>query len=144
MGYWTKKEGKRSYHHTAPISSCYALYEGVRLLLEESLPVVQKRYQTGGDELRKALEARGFNYAVKDPKNRLPNLHCVYPPDNIDEAKLRKNLLERGVEIGAGLGLFAGKAVRIGLMGANANIETVHKFVKILDEVLPKSSKSNL
>ncbi len=109
LGYWQKKEGRRAYHHTAPISSCYALHEGIRLLLEEGLDHVQARHKEAAEALRQGLEARGFSYAVKDPQNRLPNLHCVYPPGNIDEARLRKNLLEQGIEIGAGLGSFAGK-----------------------------------
>jgi aspartate aminotransferase-like enzyme len=57
------------------------------------------------------------------------------------ELKLRKNFLERGVEIGAGLGAFAGKAVRFGLMGANSNMEIVQKVASLLDEVLPLSKK---
>jgi len=141
LGYWQKKEGKRSYHHTAPISSLYGLYEGVRLILDEGLHNVQKRHKEAGEALKKELESRGFVYAVKEVGNRLPNLHCVYPPEDVDEAKLRKNLLEKGVEIGAGLGSFAGKAVRVGVMGANATVETVQKFVKMLDEVLPHSKK---
>jgi len=144
MTYWQKKEGKRAYHHTAPISSVYALYEGVRLLLDEGLPNVQERYKKSAEVLRNVLESRGFTYAVKDANNRLPNLHCVYPPDNIDELKLRKNLLDLGVEIGAGLGSFAGKAVRVGLMGANANIETIEKFTSLLDKAIPLSMKSKI
>ncbi len=50
--------------------------------------------------------------------------------------------MDRKVEIGAGLGIFAGKAVRVGLMGAvNANLETVQYFLKALDEVMPLSQK---
>jgi aspartate aminotransferase-like enzyme len=58
------------------------------------------------------------------------------------EAKLRKSFLDRNIEIGAGLGIFAGKAVRVGIMGSvNANVETVQSFLKVLDEVLPQSHK---
>ncbi len=76
----------------------------------------------------------------------------------IVELKLRKNLLAEGIEIGAGLGSFAGKvcirsnekiqpvtlllqAVRVGLMGVNATVETVNKFVTVLDKVMPNSQK---
>jgi alanine-glyoxylate transaminase/serine-glyoxylate transaminase/serine-pyruvate transaminase len=68
LGYWHKKEGRRAYHHTAPISSCYALHEGIRLILEEGLEHVQKRHKEAAEVLKKGLESRGFNYAVKDPK----------------------------------------------------------------------------
>lgn len=33
LGYWHKKEGKRTYHHTAPISSIYSLHEGIPIHL---------------------------------------------------------------------------------------------------------------
>jgi alanine-glyoxylate transaminase/serine-glyoxylate transaminase/serine-pyruvate transaminase len=142
LSYWQKKEGKRAYHHTAPISSVYSLYEGVRNILEETLPVVQKRYSLASEELKKGLESRGFQYVVKDINNRLPNLHCVYPPENIDETLLRKYLLNTyGVEIGAGLGSLAGKAIRVGLMGINANIEVVQQFFVYLDDALIHSKK---
>lgn len=142
LGYWQKKEGRRAYHHTAPISSCYGLHEGIRLILEEGLQNVQQRHKQAAQLLRNGLEARGFRYVVKDAMNRLPNLHCVFPPENIDEAKLRKNFLSEGVEIGAGLGSLSGKAVRIGLMGkVNANTETVNHFFEILDRITPNSTK---
>jgi len=144
LGYWQKTEGRRAYHHTAPITSCYALHEGIRLILEEGLENVQARHQHAAKVLREGLEARGFSYAVIEPANRLPNLHCVYPPNNIDEAKLRKNLWDQGIEIGAGLGSFAGKAVRIGVMGkVNANEEVVKNFLLVLDTVMPNSFKLN-
>ena len=42
----------------------------------------------------------------------------VSVPDGIDEAKIRRDVLNRyNLEIGAGLGVFAGKVWRIGLMG---------------------------
>ena len=68
MGYWQKKEGRRAYHHTAPISSCYALYEGIRLILEEGLSKVQQRHRDASSVLKNALELRGFVYAVKNPE----------------------------------------------------------------------------
>jgi alanine-glyoxylate transaminase/serine-glyoxylate transaminase/serine-pyruvate transaminase len=72
MGYWEKKEGRRAYHHTAPISNVYALYEGfycffilittgVRLILEEGLDKVQQRHKESGEALKKVLESRGFD-----------------------------------------------------------------------------------
>ena len=59
-------------------------------MLEEGLEKVQERHRNAAAVLKEGLEARKFVYAVKDAQNRLPNLHCVYPPENVDEAKLRK------------------------------------------------------
>jgi alanine-glyoxylate transaminase/serine-glyoxylate transaminase/serine-pyruvate transaminase len=45
-------------------------------------------------------------------------------PQGVDDATVRGSLLqEQNIELGAGLGKFAGKAWRIGLMGQNASID---------------------
>jgi hypothetical protein len=38
--------------------------------------------------------------------------------------------------------IVTGKAVRVGLMGPNARVEIVNKFVELLDKVLPLSKKN--
>jgi len=139
LSYWQKTEGKRAYHHTAPISSCYAVHEALRLVLEEGIDNIQNRYQKMGALFQKELLARGFTYAVKDEHNRLPNLHCVYPPSNLSESKLRAELLKQNVEVGAGLGSLVGKVIRCGLMGANCNEETIAKFLLCLDHAIQNS-----
>ena len=51
-------------------------------------------------------------------------LTLVRIPDGVDDAATRSALLtEQNIELGGGLGKFAGKAWRIGLMGQNASIE---------------------
>jgi alanine-glyoxylate transaminase / serine-glyoxylate transaminase / serine-pyruvate transaminase len=145
---------KRVYHHTAPISSCYALYEGVRVALTprtgQDAPVegdkgrdavvdaLVRRYQRVGARMSAGLLARNFSYAVEDPARRLPQLHCVFPPPGVSEAKLRELLMsEEGIEVGGGLGGLAGKVVRIGVMGANAEESVVDGFLAALDRLLP-------
>ncbi|EVU08202.1 aminotransferase class V domain protein, partial [Vibrio parahaemolyticus V-223/04] len=52
-------------------------------------------------------------------------------------AKVRAHLLETyNLEIGAGLGVLAGKAWRIGLMGYGARAENVALCLKALEESL--------
>ena len=58
---------------------------------------------------------------VADEKARLPQLTATTLPAGPEEAPLRRRLLdEYGIEVGGGLGEFAGRAWRIGLMGHNA------------------------
>ena len=53
---------------------------------------------------------------------RLWTLNAVRVPAGVDEAAVRKHLLEEfGIEIGAGLGPLAGKIWRVGLMGASSS-----------------------
>ncbi|HYF00466.1 MAG TPA: hypothetical protein VEJ18_16220 [Planctomycetota bacterium] len=71
--------------------------------------------------------------------NRLPQLNAVWLPEGVDDKAGRKRLLdEHGIEIGAGLGDFAGKVWRIGLMGHGARPEIVDRVLAALRKVLAK------
>ena len=61
----------------------------------------------------------------------------LWLPEGADDAALRKALLETyGIEVGGGLGEFAGKAWRIGLMGHSARDRSVTAFLGALRELL--------
>lgn len=116
MGYWGGAS-KRAYHHTAPINLLYALHESLLMLHEEGLEAAHARHRRHHDALVAGLEALGLDMAVA-AECRLPQLNAVRIPDGVDDAALRKTLLEDfNLEIGAGLGALAGKTWRIGLMG---------------------------
>ena len=123
--------GGRAYHHTAPINMIYALRESLRIVLEEGLETRIERHRERHLELRAGLEGLGLSYI---PQHSLHSLNCVSTPEGIDEAAVRRQLLEEySIEIGAGLGVFAGKAWRIGLMGHSAtsrNVQTVLAALK--------------
>jgi alanine-glyoxylate transaminase/serine-glyoxylate transaminase/serine-pyruvate transaminase len=133
-------EGARAYHHTAPISMIFALHAGLGAVLDEGLDAANARHQACGDALQAGLEARGLElFATKD--HRLPQLTTVWVPEDRlgsrSEADVRGALLERyGIEIGGGLGEFAGRVWRIGLMGHTARLRNVDLFLAALDEVL--------
>ncbi|MFA0015487.1 alanine--glyoxylate aminotransferase family protein [Vibrio lentus] len=135
LGYWSG-EGKRSYHHTAPVNSLYALHESLVLLKNEGLDNAWSRHYAMHQELKAGVEALGLEFVV-DEESRLPQLNALYFPEGIDEAKIRTQLLEEyNLEIGAGLGSLAGKAWRIGLMGYGARKENVALCLKALQDVL--------
>jgi alanine-glyoxylate transaminase/serine-glyoxylate transaminase/serine-pyruvate transaminase len=107
----------RLYHHTAPISMNYALYEALRIVIEEELEPRWKRHRVNASALHAGLSAMGLELAAQEGY-RLPQLTAVVVPNGIDEAKVRSELLRLfNMEIGAGLGPFKGKVWRIGLMG---------------------------
>ena len=63
-------------------------------------------------------------------------LNAVIPPVS-DEAGLRQRLLaDEGIEVGAGLGKWAGRVWRIGLMGENARVEIVDRLLAALRRLL--------
>ena len=133
--------GARAYHHTAPISMIYALHAGLGVVLDEGLAATQARHQQCGDLLQDGLESRGFEL-VPPPGARLPQLTSVRVPESrlpesVSEADIRKDLLNRyGIEIGGGLGAFAGKCWRIGCMGHTARPRNVTLLLAALDELL--------
>lgn len=135
MGYWGEG-AKRAYHHTAPINALYALHESLVLLQEEGLEKAWARHQLHHQALRAGLEAMGLSFVV-DEAHRLPQLNAVTIPEGIDDATVRSQLLnDYSLEVGAGLGVMAGKIWRIGLMGYSANKKNVLLCLGALDNVL--------
>ena len=135
MGYWGA-DAKRSYHHTAPVNSLYALHESLVILEEEGLEDSWKRHRLNHLALVAGLESLGLGFVVEEA-SRLPQLNAVSFPQQIDDAVVRRALLtEYGLEIGAGLGALAGKVWRIGLMGYASNRKNVNLCVSALGNVL--------
>ena len=135
MGYWGG-EGKRAYHHTAPVNSLYGLHESLVILQEEGLENSWARHHNNHLALRAGLEAMGIDFLVSE-QDRLPQLNTVFIPDGVDDAMVRTRLLnEFELEIGAGLGALAGKVWRIGLMGHASSQQNVDYCLKSLQAVL--------
>lgn len=135
MGYWDGG-AKRAYHHTAPINSLYALHEALLILLEEGLENAWQRHQLNYRALKAGLEKMGLSFLVKE-NERLPQLNAIKIPEGIDEALVRKRLLDSyQLEIGAGLGPLAGKIWRIGLMGHASTQRNVLYCLSSLGTVL--------
>lgn len=135
MGYWGG-EGKRAYHHTAPINSLYALHEALVMVQEEGLENAWTRHAKHHEALKAGLEAMGISFLV-DEAYRLPQLNSVMIPEGVDDAAVRTALLQNyGLEIGAGLGALAGKVWRIGLMGAACTRRNVTLCLAALESTL--------
>ena len=135
MGYWGS-EGARSYHHTAPVNSLYALHESLVILHEEGLENAWARHQKNHLLLKAGLAELGIEFLV-DEACRLPQLNTVFIPEGVDDAAVRHKLLANyDLEIGAGLGALAGKVWRIGLMGYSSREENVELCVRALKETL--------
>lgn len=129
--YWG---AERVYHHTAPINMSYALYEALRIVLEEGLEARLRRHRRNHLALRAGLEAMGIEFI---PRRSLATLNAVRVPAGVDDARVRRRLLEEyGIEIGAGLGPFAGQAWRIGLMGESSRRRNVVLLLAALQSLL--------
>lgn len=137
LGYW-EGEGKRAYHHTAPINPLYGLHEALCLLQDEGLENSWKRHRAQHNALKAGLEKIGLELSVPEAE-RLPQLNAVIIPEGIDDAAFRAQLLnDYNLEIGAGLGDSAGKLWRIGLMGYSANQGNVLYCLSAIETLLNK------
>lgn len=131
--YWGQE---RFYHHTAPITSVYALREALRLVLEEGLQARFARHVLNARAMKAGLTALGMEYATAEG-HQLPQLHAVRIPPGVDDLATRKRLLtEFGIEIGGGLGDFKGKVWRIGVMGYGSKPNNVLLFLAALEKCL--------
>lgn len=135
MGYWGS-DAKRSYHHTAPVNSLYALHESLLILQEEGLQNSWDRHALNHEALAAGLLSLGLRFVVEE-EFRLPQLNAVSFPESVDDVAVRNALLnDYNLEIGAGLGALAGSVWRIGLMGFASNKSNVLLCISALANVL--------
>lgn len=131
LSYWSG-EGKRAYHHTAPVNALYGLHEALLIVLEEGLEATWARHRAAHEQLVSGLGEMGLDLLVPEAE-RIPELNAVKIPDGADDAAVRGALLtQHGIEIGAGLGPMAGKVWRIGLMGQSARADKVARVLAAL------------
>lgn len=131
--YWGED---RTYHHTAPISMNYALYEALRIVCEEGLDARWNRHQLNHRALVAGVEAMGLQMNVA-PEHRLWSLNAVRVPEGVDDARVRARLLnDFNIEIGGGLGPLKGRIWRIGLMGSGSTRENVLLVLEAMQSAL--------
>lgn len=130
--YWLR----RKYHHTMSASLVYALHEALTIVEEEGLEARWARHERNHRTLADGLDALGLSLLPPEGE-RLWTLNAVRVPDGVDDAAVRKHLLQHDdMEIGAGLGPLAGKIFRIGLMGHGSSEDSVTRVVAALGRAL--------
>lgn len=134
---WRYWGPERAYHQTGMINMVYALREALVMIQEEGLEARYARHRRNQQALIAGLEAMGLRPAVADAAIRLPSLTTVMVPDGADDKTVRGGLLNKyGIEIGGGLGKYAGKAWRIGLMGYASQRSNVMLLLSALGDLL--------
>ena len=131
--YWSEQ---RIYHHTPPISMIYSLREALRMMVEEGLENRIDRHARVTAALTAGLDALGIGI-LAEPEYRLNPLTAAVVPEGVDEAAVRRRLLDDyNIEIGGGLGELRGKVWRIGLMGESAREANVFALLSALEIIL--------
>ena len=114
------------------------VHAGLGTVLDDGLESVWARHAECGRQLHDGLHALGLELFAEEG-HRLPELTSVVVPDGVDAAKVRAQLLERfSIEIGGGVGAFAGTTWRIGCMGHTARPANVTLLLAALAEVLDR------
>jgi alanine-glyoxylate transaminase/serine-glyoxylate transaminase/serine-pyruvate transaminase len=130
------------YHHTAPISMFYALREALMVISEEGIENRWERHRRCNRAFVKGIESMGLRMHVPEA-HRIATLNTVCVPEGVDEAKVRRRLLDGpGIEIAGGFGPLAGKVFRIGVMGPLATEDNVQFFLKEFKNALSAAGYS--
>lgn len=126
----------RRYHHTAPVGMVMSLHAALGAVLDEGLPEAWRRHAECGAALQEGLQKMGLELWAPEGC-RLPELTTVVIPPDVDDAAVRGALLQRyGIEIGGGVGPWAGRIWRIGCMGHTARLRNVALLLAALAEIL--------
>jgi len=127
---------RRKYHHTMSSAMVCALDEAPALVEEEGLSARWARHERHHRALIDGLSEIGLS-VLPPAGERLWTLNAVRIPASVDDAALRRQLLEEfHIEIGAGLGPLAGKIWRVGLMGASSSKRLVVLVIAALEHAL--------
>lgn len=127
---------RRKYHHTISAPLIYALHAALVAAEEEGFEARWARHRRNHAAFVAGLDALGISL-LPPPDERLWTLNAVRVPAGIDEAAVRRRLLEEfSIEIGAGLGPLAGRIWRVGLMGSGSTLANVFLLLTALEHVL--------
>lgn len=83
----------------------------------------------------------GLEMLVPDSQNRMSTVNTVKIPSGVDFTKVAKYAMDKySMEISNGLGPTAGQAFRVGVMGENAKMEMVQKYLMVFREAMAATS----
>lgn len=130
---WYRREWQHHPHPvTMPTNLVLALASSVQRIQEVGLEAWVGARADLAKRLREGLNELGL--APVAPAGFEANLVTAAWAD--DPNKIIGHLLENGIQISGGLEPTAGKAIRVGLMGRNANSEMVDKALGLIAESL--------
>jgi alanine-glyoxylate transaminase / serine-glyoxylate transaminase / serine-pyruvate transaminase len=133
---------QRKYHHTMSSTMVYAISEALAVVEEEGLEARWNRHHANHKAFVAGIANLDLTLLPAEP-DRLWSLNTVRVPEGVDEAGVRKYLLEQySIEIGSGLGPLAGQIWRIGLMGAGSESRLVVLVLGALERALAAQGRT--
>lgn len=112
-----------SYPYTPPIQLFNGLRVSLDLLFEEGLENVFARHYRIAEGIRRAIATWELKLCAISPDTYSDTVSAIYVPDGFDSNKLTDHAYRKyRVSFGIGLGEMAGKAFRIGHLGALTDV----------------------
>ena len=109
------------------------MHQALAAIEEEGLRNRWDRHLRTNQRLIAGLTKLSFQPLVANPEERIWHLTTVIPPAGVDEAQVRRRLLENhGIDVAGGIGQLTGKILRIGTMGPLATDENTDFFLEAL------------
>ncbi len=128
--------------YTPPVSLVYGLYKAIMLIKEEGLSNRFKRHRIMRDMVRKGLSSLGLELVTND-KNASFTVTASFVPSGEDK-KIIKTLKEKyNITISGGQGIFKGRVIRIGHMGATTYSDILY-FLSSMESLMKKEEGSAL
>ncbi len=128
------------YPYTPPLQLIFGMRAALDMLLEEGLENVFARHHRLAEGVRRAVAAWGLELCAKTPDLYSDSVSAIYVPEGFDSNVLTNHIYDTyDVSFGIGLGEMAGKAFRIGHLGALTDVmvlsglATVEMGMKDLD-----------
>jgi (S)-ureidoglycine-glyoxylate aminotransferase len=124
QAYWSPE---RLNHHTAPTGLVYGLREALRLIQLEELTRRWRRHAEIGAQLRRGLLGMGLEISGDLPYS------VVHLAPSADEVRLRSRLR---AEFGVSVTRLGAHMWRLGLLGADAQVENAARTLAAMEKVL--------
>ncbi len=111
------------FPYTPPLQLLFGLRESLKMLLEEGLDNVFARHHRIAEGVRAAVKAWDLKLCARSPELYSDSVSAIHVPEGFDSDTLTDHAFNAyGVSFGVGLGEMAGKAFRIGHLGAMSDV----------------------
>jgi len=105
-------------------------------LLDEGMEQVYDRHQVCMEACHARLERMGIRLYPADRRSAAPTVTAAYVPDGWQWEMLNDALRAEGVGLAGSYGQLKNVVFRVGHMGAQANLELVHRGMDVLENLL--------
>lgn len=118
-----KTNSAGGYPYTPPIQLMYGLQESLKMLFDEGLENVYARHFRLAEGVRRAVSAWGMSLCAESPELYSDTVSAIYVPKGFDSNVLTAHAFDTyDISFGVGLGEMAGRAFRIGHLGALTDV----------------------